>query len=85
MQVQRLRDALTEFGPERCSLGAGPIVEQLCSQLRQEVRSVVHAGNVCKWVPPPHLCSSCMRISLAKLQHLPSPWLEHDDHEDAVH
>lgn len=52
MQVQRLRDALTEFGPERCSLGAGPTVEQLCSQLRQEVRSVVHAGNVCKWVPP---------------------------------
>lgn len=35
-KVQKLRDALEEFGPARCSLGSGPLVEQLTIDLEKK-------------------------------------------------
>jgi len=45
VQVQRLRDALAEFGPARCSLGASPTVEKLYCQLAEENAAAIAADN----------------------------------------
>eukprot|EP00208_Stichococcus_sp_RCC1054_P000417 CAMPEP_0206139752 /NCGR_PEP_ID=MMETSP1473-20131121/7133_1 /ASSEMBLY_ACC=CAM_ASM_001109 /TAXON_ID=1461547 /ORGANISM="Stichococcus sp, Strain RCC1054" /LENGTH=160 /DNA_ID=CAMNT_0053533647 /DNA_START=466 /DNA_END=948 /DNA_ORIENTATION=- len=44
-KVQRLRDALAEFGPARCSLGASPTVEKLYCQLAEENAAAIAADN----------------------------------------